>query len=409
MNLELRPFQVEAFNKMKNGCILCGSVGSGKSRTALAYYYTKIAGGSLCINGKGTFTEPKNKVDLYIITTAKTRDAKGWDKELSLYLLSRDPERSINHTKVVVDSWNNIGKYAKVKNAMFIFDEDRVTGTGKWSDTFLHISKSNRWIILSATPADTWSDYMNVFIANGFYKNKSEFRRMHCVYNPYLSYPVVQKYVNEKRLRKCEADILILMEFERDVVEHHEDVAVDYDRVKYKQVMKDRWDPYENEPIENVSKLCYLLRKVVNSDPSRTEVVKQILSHYDKCIIFYNYDYEVEILRKLGADISYTVAEWNGHKHEEIPKTKKWLYLVQYSAGAEGWNCIQTNVIIFYSQNYSYKVMIQAAGRINRMNTPYKDLYFYHVRSHAPIDNAIRTALKNKKTFNARKFVEGRA
>lgn len=407
MNLELYPHQQEALEKMKNGCILCGGVGSGKSRTALSYYFTKVADGSLCINGKGKFEEPKKPIPLYIITTARKRDTKEWEDEFTPFLLSTDADISIKHIKVIVDSWNNIKKYAQVKDAFFIFDEDRVCGSGAWSKTFIKISKMNKWIILSATPGDNWSDYIPVFIANGFYKNKTEFYAMHCVFNRYTDYPKIDKYVGTKRLERCRDAILVKMDFERPTVSHEEQVLVQYDMAKYKVVMKDRWDPYDNCPIENVSKLCYLLRRVINSDPSRIKAVKEVISYYDRCIIFYNFDYELEILQKIGKEVGYKTAEWNGHVHNKIPRTKKWLYLVQYTAGAEGWNCIETNVIIFYSLNYSYKTMVQSAGRINRLNTPYKDLYFYYVRSTAPIDSAIRMALKRKKKFNEKKFIEG--
>lgn len=388
---------------MKNGCILCGGVGSGKSRTSLAYYYQHEGGDIDCKEYKPLKDTPR---DLYIITTARKRDDKEWEMELALFRLSTHPDLNLYKNKVVVDSWNNIQKYSNVYGAFFIFDEQRVVGSGAWVKAFLKIAKKNRWILLSATPGDTWSDYIPVFVANGFYKNKSEFTREHIVYSRFTKYPKIDKYLGTGRLIRLRNDILIDMDFKRDTIAHHQDVIVRYDVAKYKDIIKTRWDPYKNEPIKNASRLCYLLRKTVNTDDSRIIALMEILDNCPRAIIFYNFDYELDILKNLVYREGVEIAEWNGHNHQPIPDTEKWVYLVQYTAGAEGWNCIKTDTIIFYSQNYSYKIMEQSAGRIDRLNTPYTDLYYYHLKSRSGIDLAISKALANKKQFNASRFVK---
>lgn len=402
--IRLYPHQQEALGKMKNGCILNGGVGSGKSITSLAYYYIR-QGGRLDTD---SYVEMKNPKPLYIITTARKRDTLDWEVEMAPFLLTTNPELSIYHNhKVVVDSWNNIGKYADVRDAFFIFDEQRVVGSGAWVKAFLKITKVNEWILLSATPGDTWMDYIPVFLANGFYKNKSEFLREHVVYSRFSKFPKVDRYLATGRLVRLRNEILIDMDFARSTVRHHEDVYVRYDISLYKDVMKTRWDPYENKPIKNASRLCYLLRRIVNSDDSRIVALMEILEKTPKAIIFYNFDYELDILKTvLSVYPDLSIAEWNGHAHQPIPDTDKWVYLVQYTAGNEGWNCIKTDTIIFFSQNYSYKVMEQATGRIDRLNTPYTDLYYYHLKTRSGIDLAISRALATKKNFNARKFTK---
>lgn len=389
---------------MKNGCILCGGVGSGKSRTALAYYYL-LMGGQLNTDEYTPMSDPP--LDLYIITTARKRDQLEWDEELAPFMLTTREEDNIYKHKVTVDSWNNIKKYSNIIGAFFIFDEQRVIGSGAWVKAFLKIAKKNKWILLSATPGDTWSDYIPVFVANGFYKNKTEFTREHIVWSRFTKFPMIDRYINTGKLLKYRNDILIPMDFKRKTTRQVEYIYTDYDEVLYKLVMKKRWDVYKNKPIENAGELCYILRKVVNSDESRIEEVKKIVEDKGRVIIFYNFDYELEALKSTYFGDNVKIAEWNGHKHEPVPKTKRWVYLVQYAAGAEAWNCITTDTIIFYSQNYSYKVMEQASGRIDRMNTPYLVLFYYNLRSHANIDLAISRALKNKKNFNERLFAEG--
>lgn len=401
MNDFMRPYQLEAYEKMKNGCILNGGTGSGKSRTAL-YYYFNLCGGRI----DSHIHRMKAPIDLYIITTARKRDTLEWEEELSAFCMSTDPSVNPYKSKVIVDSWNNIKKYKGIYGAFFIFDEDRLTGSGAWVKAFLDISRKNKWIILSATPGDSWIEYWAVFVANGFFKNKTEFAHMHCIYSRFSSYPRIEKYYNEKILMKYKQMILVDMDFDRPTVQHHHDIWCDYDRLAYKTLMKDRWNPFEQRPIENASELCYLLRKLVNSDPSRANALVDIWQKHKKCIVFYSYDYELDILRSIGFEKWCQVAEWNGHKHEDLPYGKEWIYFVQYTAGCEGWNCITTDTIIFFSQQYSYKVFAQACGRIDRMNTPFIDLYYYHLKSHAQIDLSIAHALKNKKDFNERRWVK---
>lgn len=404
--IKLRPYQIDAIKRLKNGSILNGGVGSGKSLTSLGYYYLQNGGDMSALQG-GEYIPMKNPKDLYIITTARKRDTLEWDGEITHFLLSKNPEVNFYKNKVVIDSWNNIKKYRGVHGAFFIFDEQRVVGSGAWVKSFLDISRKNSWILLSATPGDTWSDYIPVMVANGFYKNKTEFTRRHIVYSRFTKYPKVDRYLETGRLIRLRNQILVNMDFKRQTVSHHEDIYVKYDIDKYKAAGRLRWDPFKNEPIRDASGLCYVWRKIVNSDEARQVALLEIFEDHPKMIVFYNFDYELDILRGLFDGIrGVQVAEWNGHKHQPIPDgSASWVYLVQYAAGNEGWNCIKTDTIVFYSQNYSYKVMTQAAGRIDRLNTPYIDLYYYHLKSRSGIDLAINKALSQKRNFNEGKFV----
>lgn len=374
--VELYPHQIEAVNKLRSGAILCGGVGTGKSRTALAYYEKAEA-----------------DRDLYIITTARKRDTLDWEHEMEPF----------GTQARAVDSWNKIADYVAVKNSFFIFDEQRVVGSGVWVKSFLKIAKSNHWILLSATPGDNWMDYIPVFIANGFYKSRSEFLSRHAVYNRFSKYPKVDKWLEVGRLESYRKKIVVNMPFEKKTVQHKLQVAVDFDKDKYKTIWMDRWNPFDKKPIQDISNVCYLLRRVINEDPSRLQAIRDLLNEHDRLIVFYNFDYELEALRTLGKEVP--IAEWNGHKHEPIPTKKRWVYLVQYTAGAEGWNCTKTDTVVFYSRNYSYKLMTQAAGRVDRMNTKFKDLYIYTLSSKAPIDMAIAKALSLKRSFNEKLFI----
>lgn len=405
MGLRLKSHQIDALDRMRNGCILNGTVGSGKSLTALCYY-NKINGGEIGIND--TFKPMKNPCNLYIITTARKRDTFEWEFECNRVHIplpnAKGEDPLYKNLKVTIDSWNNISKYKDVKNSFFIFDEQRVIGYGAWTKAFLTIAKQNQWILLTATPGDTWMDYMPVFIANGFYKNKTDFINQHVIYKAYLNFPVVDRYINEGKLMKLRKYILVNMNFQRHTIPHHYQITCAFNQNMYDDISKNRWNIYINEPIKNASEYCLCLRKLVNSDPSRCNALLDIIEKHPKAIIFYSYDYELEIMRKLFDDLNYPYTEWNGHNHEKLLTGDKWVYLVQYTAGNEGWNCVTCDTIIFYSQSYSYKVMLQSCGRIDRMNTPFTDLYYYHLNSNSKIDGAINKALNKKKKFNEKGF-----
>lgn len=404
MSIKLYDHQLSALDCIRNGCILCGGVGTGKSLTSISWYYLENGGYIESLKGGPYKKMPGTPKDLYIITTARKRDTKEWEGELIPFLLSPG-ENSAYGNKVVIDSWNNIKKYIGVSDAVFIFDEQRVVGYGEWTKSFLKITKANKWILLSATPGDTWQDYIPVFIANGFYRNKTQFNDEHIIWKPFSKFPQVDRYIGVERLVRLRRRILVDMEFARHTVRHSIVTKCEYDIDAYKLLTKTRFNPFTDEPIMNASELCHTLRRIVNQHDSRGAAILDICSTRKKIIIFYNFDYELDILKELGYPEGTIVAEWNGHKHEPIPDSDRWVYLVQYTAGAEGWNCIQTDTIIFYSQTYSYRTLEQSMGRIDRLNTPYTDLYYYNLKSMAPIDVAIARALRNKKKFNEGNFV----
>jgi hypothetical protein len=371
---ELRPHQKAAERLLSNGSILWASVGTGKSRVAIAYY---LRVGQRC--------------PLVVITTAKKRDSLDWKKE--------GARKGI---EPIVDSWNNIAKYIKHKDSFFVFDEQRLVGNGLWVNSFLKIAKNNQWIMLTATPGDTWMDYIPVFVANGFYKNRTAFIREHVVYKPFSKYPKIERYTGVNRLVKLRNQVLVHMPYEKQSIRHEKTIRVDYDVDLLEKVTKERWHIYEDRPIRDIAELFIVGRKVINSDPSRLDALRAILERHEKLVVFYSFDYELEALRTLGDLVD--LAEWNGHKHEELPKSSTWVYLVQYTAGSEGWNCTETDAIAFYSLTYSYKTWEQSRGRIDRMNTPFLNLYYYTLRSNSVIDRAIWKSLKAKKNFNIKAF-----
>ncbi len=395
--------QLDAIKKMKNGCILCGDVGSGKSRTALGYFYKRM-GGNVDILKKSYEALQKTPKDLYIITTARKRDTFEWDQELCLFLMAGD-SGNIYSNKITIDSWNNIKKYTEAKNSFFIFDEQRLIGYGAWVKAFFKIVKNNEWILLTATPGDTWKDYIPVFVANGFYRNKTDFVYQHVVYSRASKFPKIEKYLNTGKLLRYRNELLVNINVSKRTISHHIDVGVEYDHIIYKDMQKRRWNPWTDKPIKNASEYYYCLRKLVNSDESRQLALLDILEDHPRAIVFYNFNFELDILKSLNYKEGTKISEWNGHTHEPILESERWVYFVQYISGAEGWNCISTDTMIFYSEHPSYRINKQASGRIDRRNTPFRDLYYYHLRSSAWIDIEIARAVKEKKRFNISAFM----
>lgn len=403
MALSLYPHQTKAIREARNGCILTGDVGTGKSITAIAYFYIRVCGGMPKMKNieYKPMTRPRN---LVIITTAKKRDTKEWEQDLMHFNLgwAIDP----NGVQVFVDSWNNLGEYEMWTDSFFIFDEQRLVGSGAWSKIFQKIAKGNEWIVLSATPGDTWTDYIPVFVANGYYKNRTEFMNRHVELDRYSPFPKVKKYHNVERLEAIRQRVLVDMPYERHTIRKTETIQVTFDEKMFNKAFEDRWHVYEDRPIKDIAELYRVLRKIVNSDLDRLGVIMKLLEKHPRLIVYYNFNYELDILRTLGSILGIQIGEWNGQKHEAVPDGERWLYLVQYTAGSEGWNCITTDAIAFYSLTYSYKAFHQSKGRIDRLNTPYKELHYYVLRSESKVDQAIWKSLMQKKNFNAKAWAK---
>lgn len=376
--IKLYPYQRKAVDRLHNGSVLCGKVGSGKSLTGLFYYM-------------------ENHVDkpLYIITVAKKRNDREWHRDFEALGIDG-----------VVDSWNNIEKYTDVKDAFFIFDEQRAIGYGKWGMAFIHIARKNNWIMLTATPGDVWMDWMCIFIANNFYRNKTDFVDQHVEYNPYSKFPQIRRYHKTDKLERFRKYLAVPMQDFRTTKLNRKYINADFDKDLYQTVVKTRFNPYTEEPIMNASEFTQVLRRIINTSERRRIHAKQEIMTRDKVIVFYNYTYELDILKEICQELDRAYYQWNGQKHEAIPDAETWVYLVQYTAGAEGWNCITTDTILFYSLNYSYRIMEQSEGRINRVNTSFENLYYVYLKSPASIDDAIERSIRSKKKFNERNWVE---
>lgn len=410
MGVRLEDYQKDALRNLNSGCILAGGVGTGKSIVAIYWYLIRFCGCKIGKDTKGldTFQPAKGSPNLFIITTPKKRDSLEWNKELSRFGLYPGENKFMGGIRITVDSWNNITKYADEPGSVFIFDEQRVVGWGTWSKTFVTIARNSAWILLSATPGDTWSDYIPVFIANGFYKNKSQFERRHAVYSRFTKYPKIDRWLEEDHLRALRRKILVPMEKPKQNKRELHEVVVGYDKADYQIIRRNRKNIFTGKPIKNYSEMAMCSRRLVNTDTRRLEEEAKIIKQHPRVIIFYNLTAELDGLRDLGKQLHIPTAEWNGENHDPLPKGRTWIYLVQYTAGAEGWNCVTTDTVIFHSLNYSYKIMEQAAGRIDRMNTPYSVLHYYLLRSMSPIDLGIMRALRNKKKFNAIAFFKGK-
>ena len=406
MTVTYRPEQIQAVRQLQNGSILAGGVGSGKTLTSLAWYLTSVCNAASFEKG-GSLAKKKVKGSptLYVITTAKKRDSLEWEEEAARLGLSTDPACSFTSSSIVVDSWNNIGKYSDREHAVFFFDEQRASGSGRWVKEFLKITKKNTWLLLSATPGDVWMDYLPVFMAHGFFRTRTEFMEDHVIFDRFAKYPKVKRYIGEAKLQRLRRSILVEMPVERHTTRERETVYCDYNRDLYKWVVKNRMDPWTEEPLRDAGGVCRILRKVVSDNDWRSEQAKRILSSNERVIVFYNYNYELDRILAVAESLGLPTAQWNGHRHDAIPAEPRWVYICQYTSAAEGWNCTSTDTVLFWSLNYSWRVTEQCEGRIDRLNTPYSRLKYYFLESHSSIDEAVRRSLSSKKVFNERAFV----
>lgn len=380
-SLTLYPWQEKAVNELASGKVLYGEVGSGKTFTALVFYKKNYG-----------------HLPLYVITTAKKRDTGDWEKEAGV----------VGITELTVDSWNNIKEYVDISNAFFIFDEQRAVGYGTWSLSMIKIAwNSNKWVMLTGTPGDRWIDYMTLFIANGWYKNKTDFINQHVEYDRFAKYPRVKAYHNQAKLQNYRKSILVGMHMVRKTERERIDIVAGYNKEKYMWAKNLKRNPDTGKPFKGAGEYTQFARKLVSTSKGRVEQLERLLAFIERPIVFYNYDYERDILLQSITKLGLTYAEWSGHKHQSVPTGEHWVYIVQYTAGAEGWNCTTTDSMIFYSPNYSYKMMEQAEGRIDRLNTSYTHLKYYFLQSESPIDHSVFNAIKKKKKFNESAWAKG--
>ena len=204
---------------------------------------------------------------------------------------------------------------------------------------------------------------------------------------------------------KFKKEILVNMDDDKATKQWHIDLTCSYDPVLYNAYADSRWNFEEDMPIMNASKLVYMLRKVCNSDPSRLEKLYEICQSHPKLIIFYQFDYERDLITCMLSFKGIPYAEYNGHIHQPIPTGDRWAYVVHLSS-SEGWNCIETDTVVFYSLSYSYRAYVQACGRTDRRTTPFQDLYYYRLKSASKIDKAIMDAHRRKKKFNEANWVK---
>ena len=406
----LKPFQENCLERLSTGKVLAADTGAGKSIMSLAWYLSKECASDehSLKSGAKAWTLYHGSPDLYIITTPKKRDSEEWESDLSKFnLVKGRNSKEMGEVNIFIDSWNNIKKYTEIKNSVFIFDEQRAVGSGTWAKSFVKIAKQNHWIMLSATPGDTWSDWCPLMIAKGYYPNRTAFFNKHAVYNPYVKYREIIRWDNTDELEYYRSKMLVTCRMEKKTTRHFEEVIADCsNKYEVKRAYKERTNPKTGEPFKSASELCAYTRNIINTDPTRSAVGLKIIQMYDRIIIFYTLTDELEGIKWACNKAGRKMYFYNGEIHDQVPTGNNWAYIVQYTAGSEAWNCTTCNAMLFWDLTYSYKQFKQATGRIDRLNTPYSDLYYYAIRSYMPLDLAIRRALREKKDFNSRGFLK---
>lgn len=383
MAVTFKDYQKRAINQMHNGCILCGGVGAGKSLTSLGYIDKVYPSGTV-----------------YIITPARKRNTGEWFDDIR--------KNDMDETRFVVDSWNNLSKYKDVKDAFFLFDEQKVSGKGTWAKSLIRIAKSNQWILLSATPGDTYDDYATVLIANGFVRNRTTWYDEYCVTKSQPFFHIVDhknKDVIDMMIRR----IFIKMDYQSDKKRIERVIPIQARSAgEEKEILMTHKAPGAQMPFTTFAAAIAYVRMNCYDKSKKTEALRKIIEKHKKIIVFYNFLSEKLEIERAAIDANVTINFYNGQRHDPIPDTDEWVYGVQYNSGAEAWNCITTNAMVFYSPNYSYKTMEQAHGRIDRVNSPYECLYYYMLLNELNIDNKVMNALSSKKDFNEKMLEEER-
>ncbi|WP_368076685.1 SNF2-related protein [Clostridium tyrobutyricum] len=180
---------------------------------------------------------------------------------------------------------------------------------------------------------------------------------------------------------------------------------------EYKIFKKDRLITINNTELvgdTSLTKMLYLRQLSSQYNKNKVNQLKDILeSTEDRIIIFYNFNKELEIIKKLCEKLDKPISIINGAVKDldNFNQYNNSITLVQYQAGAMGHNLQKSNKIIYFSLPLQSELFEQSKKRIHRIGQEKTCFYWYLITQNS-IEEQIYQTLKERRDYTNKLFEE---
>ena len=175
----------------------------------------------------------------------------------------------------------------------------------------------------------------------------------------------------------------------------------------YKKFMKDRVIKIDDKELTGDSTLSKrLYARMLCSAYSKDKIARLIdlvNSTSDRVIIFYNFNTELEALRKVLFDRPISIVNGQVKNLKEYENNDNSVTLIQYQAGAMGLNLQKANRIIYFSLPERSELFEQSKARICRIGQE-KQCYYHIMMCHKSVEEKIYECLLMRKDYTDELF-----
>ena len=304
----------------------------------------------------------------------------------------------------------------KLKDFTMMLDESSMikNETAKRTKFILSLKPSHT-ILLSGTPTDGKYEFLySQLRLLGWKITKTAY------YNRYIKtelrsyggpmFRVVTGYKNVSELKAKLKEYGAVFAKAEEVIKLPEKTFIkEYSTVSsdYKKFMKDRIIKIDDKELTGDSTLSKrLYARMLCSAYSKDKIsrlIDLVNSTSDRVIIFYNFNTELEALRKVLFDRPISIVNGQIKDLKAYENNDNSVTLIQYQAGAMGLNLQKANRIIYFSLPERSELFEQSKARICRIGQE-KQCYYHIMMCHKSVEEKIYECLLMRKDYTDELF-----